>query len=194
MAHRLIAIKPTSAVFDKLRQHSLVRDKQKRRLAMSLQNLHDMPSEIAGTMFFQPFQKELWRLMEQFRNGFPMPDMQMAPVFGGAGFPAIDVVEQEDAVAVSAEVPGVSEADLDVSISGAMLILKGEKTAGHEDTWDNLRVVERRYGSFGRQIPLGFAPEDGATEAHFADGVLKLRIARPAAAKVGVQTISISRT
>lgn len=160
---------------------------------MSRQNLPDLPSDIAGNMFLQPFQKEMNRLMQQFRNGFPMPDMHLSPVLGGAGFPAIDVVEKDDAVDVSAEVPGMSKADLDVSISGDMLTLKGEKSSDHEESEGNLRVVERRYGSFRRQIPIGFAPEEGATQAHFEDGVLTLRIAKPDAAKAAVQKININR-
>ena len=52
-------------------------------------------------------------------------------------------------------------------------------------------VVERRYGSFGRQIPLGFTPDADAVEVVFADGVLKLTIAKPAEAKSDVRKIEI---
>lgn len=155
-----------------------------------------LPQEKAdtdGSMLFPSLQKEMNQLFDQFRAGFPFSE-DLAPANFRAGvFPAIDVVDNDDVVEVSAEVPGVKEDDLDVSISGEVLTLKGEKSYDREEKEDNYHRMERQYGSFRRQIPLGFAPESGATEAEFADGILKLRIKKPATVKSDVQKIDIKK-
>ncbi|MFK7837447.1 MAG: Hsp20/alpha crystallin family protein [Sulfitobacter sp.] len=161
---------------------------------MSRQTLSHPRTNRSETALFPSLQREMNRLLDQFKSGFPMLEDDPHPFGEGPSFPAIDVVGTDDAIEVTAEVPGVKEDDLDVTVSGETLILKGEKSADHEETEDNYHLIERRYGSFRRQIPLGFAPEDGAVDADFADGILKLRIAKPATAKAGVQKIKIKKT
>ncbi|NNE88194.1 MAG: Hsp20/alpha crystallin family protein [Silicimonas sp.] len=90
---------------------------------MARQNLPETQSESA---FFPSLQKEMNRLFDQFRTGFPMSENTLPSVFGAGMFPAIDVVDTDDAMEISAEVPGVSEDDLDVSITGDVLTLKGK--------------------------------------------------------------------
>jgi len=161
---------------------------------MFRQNLPDRLSGSDESSYFPSFQREMNRLIDQFRSGFPMPEAGERTAIGTPLFPAIDVVETDDAIEVSAEVPGVSEKDLDASISGDVLTLKGEKSSEHEESEDNYHRFERRYGSFRRQIPLGFTPKDGAVEAKYTDGVLKLRIAKPPAVKADIQKINISKS
>ena len=158
---------------------------------------HPLPgvrSEADTSPFFPSFQREMNRLIDQFRSGFPHPETTEAPAFGAVLFPAIDVIELDDAVEISAEVPGVREEDLDVFISGEVLTLKGEKSSEHKDEREGYHRIERQYGSFRRQISLGFHPEDSAVEARFSDGVLKLHIAKPSAVKAGVRKIDISKS
>jgi HSP20 family protein len=158
---------------------------------------HNLPGQPSGSEvspYFPSFQREINRLIDQFRNGFPLPEEDSPAAIGTAMFPAIDVVETDDAIEVSAEVPGVSEKDIEASISGDVLTLKGEKSSEHKETKDNYHRVERRYGSFRRQIPLGFTPKADGVEAKFADGVLKLRIAKPPAVKADIQKINISKS
>lgn len=161
---------------------------------MSRQSLPQSRENSAGSSFFPTFQKEMNRLFDQFRSGFPLMDDAAGTMFSDAAFPAIDVVKTEDAFDISAEVPGVKEDDLDISISGETLLLKGEKSSEHEEKDDNVHLIERRYGSFRRQIPLGFSPEEGAVDVEFADGILKLHIAKPANAKAAVQKIDIKKS
>lgn len=157
---------------------------------MTRQNLSKAQTEPA---LFPNLQKEMNRLFDQFRTSFPMAEDAMPSAFGASAFPAIDVVDAKDALEVSAEVPGVSEDDLDVSVSGDVLTLKGTKSAEHEEKEDAYHLIERQYGSFRRQIPLGFTPETGAVNADFKDGILKLRITKPANAKADVQKIDIKK-
>ncbi|WP_370402497.1 Hsp20/alpha crystallin family protein [Sulfitobacter sp. JB4-11] len=159
---------------------------------MPRSNLPGLQSDADGTSFFPSFQREMNRLFDQFRSGFPMPEIAEATTFGAPLFPAMDIVETEGALKISAEVPGVKEDDLDVSIAGDLLVIKGEKSAEHEETEDNFHTIERRYGSFRRQIKLGFSPDEEGVNVRFKDGVLKLDIAKPAAAKAEVRKIKIS--
>lgn len=160
---------------------------------MSRQTLPQTSRSAGEPALFPSLQKEMNHLLDQFRSSFPMLDDEAQSFFAGPSFPAIDVVETEDAIEVSAEVPGVKEDDLDVSVSNETLVLKGEKSADHEEKESGYHLIERRYGSFCRQIPLGFAPEDGAVKADFADGILKLRVAKPSTAKAAVQKIDIKK-
>ncbi len=107
--------------------------------------------------------------------------------------PALDIVETDEAIEITAEIPGVKESDLDVSIANDVLTLKGEKSSDHEEKEDTDHLVERRYGNLRRSIPLGFTPHEDAVVAKFADGVLKLRIAKPAEAKASVRKIKIDK-
>lgn len=146
-----------------------------------------------SSLFFQSFQKEMDRFLDRFKSGELAPSARASALFGETLFPALDLAETDDAVEITAEVPGVAEDELDVSITGDVLLLKGEKSNDHEEQEKDYHMVERRYGSFRRQVPLGFTPEEGSVEAEFADGILKLRIAKPAKAKAGMQKIKISK-
>lgn len=161
---------------------------------MAQRSLPKLLSEGSEYAFFPNLQKEMNRLFDQFRAGYPVPETANPAGFGTSGFPAIDVVATDEAIEVSAEVPGVKEDDLDVSITRDVLTLKGQKSADHEEKEENYHLIERQYGSFRRQIPLGFTPEEGAVEADFKDGILKLKIRKPANARPEVQKITIGKS
>lgn len=161
---------------------------------MPRQTLPGSPQDASGNALFPSLQKEMNRLLDQFRSGIPMMDDDAKSTFSGPLFPAIDVVETDDTLDISAEVPGIQEDDLEVTISGDVLTLKGTKSADHEENEEGYHLIERRYGSFRRQIPLGFTPEEGAVGTKFADGILSLRIKKPAETKASVQKINIKKT
>jgi len=137
---------------------------------MSKKNMIEARTDITGWPFLQSFQSEMNNLFDRFNGGFGR-DLQLLP--------AIDVAETDDAVEVSADIPGVAKDDLEVTVANDMLVIKGKKSDAREDKSKDWHLVERSYGSFRRQLALGFTPEDGKVEASFADGVLKLRIEKP---------------
>lgn len=141
--------------------------------------------------FFPSFQKEMNRLFDHFRSSYSEPANRT--VAGATMFPAVDVVDTGEALEISAEVPGVKEDDIDVSITGDVLTLMGEKGSDHEEKRDGFHMIERQYGSFRRQVLLGFAPEDDAVSAEFKDGILNLRIRKPANIKPDVRKIDIRK-
>jgi HSP20 family protein len=109
--------------------------------------------------------------------------------------PKIDVAESKDAIEVTAELPGVDEKDLDVTLANGMLTVRGEKkTARDEQDKDkNWHVVERSYGSFSRAIPLPFDPDPTKVEAKFDKAVLHIHLPKPAEVAKKQQKIEIKK-
>src|SRR5262249_29689997 len=99
------------------------------------------------------------------------------------------------AIEVTAELPGVDEKDLDVTLADGVLTVRGEKkTARDEQDKDkNWHVVERRYGSFSRAIPLPFDPDPAKVEAKFDKGVLHIHLPKPAEVAKKQQKIEIKK-
>jgi HSP20 family protein len=133
-----------------------------------------------------------YRVMRrEMENAFRALD-QKPPSSGiGAGAPAISVAETKDAFEVTAELPGVDEKDIKVSLDQNQLVISGEKKAESAKEEKDWHVEERSYGSFYRSMSLPFEPEDGAVEAHFDKGVLHLTIKKPSKAVKTTRTIDI---
>jgi HSP20 family protein len=109
--------------------------------------------------------------------------------------PKVDVSETGDAIQVTAELPGVDENDVDVTLERDVLTIRGEKKTERqeEDKDKNWHVVERSYGSFSRSIPLPFDPDAAKVEAKFDKGVLRITLPKPAEAAKKQQKITISK-
>jgi HSP20 family protein len=82
----------------------------------------------------------------------------------------MDIHESENALEVTAELPGVSQNDVDLRIEGDVLTIRGEKR--NERQHKHAHVVERSYGSFQRSVQLPFAPDPEQVGANFEHGVL----------------------
>jgi HSP20 family protein len=93
--------------------------------------------------------------------------------------PAMDLVETEDAFVLKADLPGVTESDVNVEVEDNVLTVSGERKAEHEDKREGYVRVERSYGSFRRSLtlPEGIDPE--GVQASFENGVLDIRIPKP---------------
>ena len=92
----------------------------------------------------------------------------------GLTAPAIDVTEEEDCYKIDAELPGMSENNIDITISGDNLILKGEKREEHEEKSKNRYLSERRYGTFERHFTLPDGVDRDNITAGFSKGVLSV--------------------
>ena len=86
--------------------------------------------------------------------------------------PAVDVAESPDKVTVKAEVPGMDPKNIDISLVGDVLTIKGEKKSEREETKENYHVLERSYGSFSRALRLPAAVVAEKIEAQYDKGVL----------------------
>ncbi len=86
--------------------------------------------------------------------------------------PRVDVVDGEDAVEVTAELPGLEEDQINLTLHHNTLQISGEKVAESEDKGRNYYKMERSYGSFRRSIPLPCKVDGDRIEASFKKGVL----------------------
>lgn len=97
--------------------------------------------------------------------------------------PAIEMFEKEDRYIVKAELPGLKEEDIDVSIVGETLTIKGERNSETEVKEDEYYCCERSYGSFFRSIAIPSTIDTKKIEASYDDGVLEISLPKAAAVK-----------
>ncbi len=91
-----------------------------------------------------------------------------------AFMPIVDIKDHGKEIEIQAELPGVSEKDVDLSLFGDSLIIKGEKKDGMEEKGKGYYRAERSYGSFERTIELPVDVDREKVEATFKDGVLSI--------------------
>ncbi len=130
-------------------------------------------SEGLGSLF-----REIEKTFDDFSRRSPL-----AGYFGdGAAGPKIDVSEGKEGIEVTAELPGVEEKDIDITLSNDVLTIRGEKKSERDETdkEKNWHVVERRYGSFSRTVTLPYQPDSDKVEAKFEKGVLRILLPKPA--------------
>lgn len=109
-----------------------------------------------------------------------------------AWIPTVDVSETEQGFEIRAELPGVSQDDLNVTLTDNLLTIKGEKRQEAEVDGQSYHRAERRYGSFQRDFTLPRDVETDAIKADFKDGVLTLGIPKAETAKPTEIPISVN--
>ena len=123
-----------------------------------------------------------------FEESFVRPGVgRLVPA--GMGTPAVDMYETDDAVIVKSAIPGIKAEELDISVTGDTLTIRGETRAEEEVKEENYIRRERRYGSFCRSLAIPVPVVAGKAEAEFENGVLKLTL--PKAEEVKPKAIKI---
>jgi HSP20 family protein len=143
------------------------------------------------------------RDVEHFRGFKTQIDSLLEDWFGrnmgGVLAPRVDVAEDEKVVTLSAELPGVDEKDIDVSLVDDQLTIRGEKRSEHnekkEEEGRTLHRVERSYGAFQRTLAIPYKVDPDQVSAQFKDGVLKITLPKPpdAAAQKQGRKIEINK-
>jgi HSP20 family protein len=103
--------------------------------------------------------------------------------------PVLDMHETKDDVVLNFELPGVTEKDISLSITGDLLTLRGDRTFNRDVKDDNYHHVERAYGKFERSVQLPMAVQAAKVKATYRDGVLEVRL--PKAEEVKPKEIKI---
>jgi HSP20 family protein len=93
--------------------------------------------------------------------------------------PAMDIVETDDHYVLRADLPGLSEKDVNIELDDNVLTISGQRSTEHEQTKNGYRRVERSYGSFSRAVALPEGVDADGIEAHFDKGVLEVTVAKP---------------
>lgn len=99
---------------------------------------------------------------------------------GGAGWvvPNLDVHENTDSVTVEADLPGLDEKDISVTLANGLLTIKGERKSEREEKNESYHLSERSFGSFERSVRLPDSIDENKIEARFDKGVLKVVAAK----------------
>ena len=104
---------------------------------------------------FDTFQQEMERWFDRsLPERFNAPFFRISGEKGSNGFAHMDVSESEKAIDVTLDVPGMSEKDLDVTLSGNQLVISGERRTESEKDEKDFHRVERSYGRFERRFLL----------------------------------------
>ncbi len=133
---------------------------------------------------WRPFRElgTLRREMDNLWNQF-FGETSMPSVFSQEWAPMVDVSETKDNVVVKAEIPGMEAKDMDVSVSGDVLTIKGQKKTEEEKKDEHYHYRERYSGSFQRSFRLPVAVKTEKADAAFKDGVLTITIPKAEEAK-----------
>jgi len=124
-------------------------------------------------------QQEMNRLFSTF---FDAPGASAANGTTGSPrrwVPAMDLVETDDHFVLRADLPGMDESDIDLSLEENVLTLSGERKAEHEEQREGFYRLERAAGTFSRSLTLPEGVEGDAINATFDKGVLEVRIPKP---------------
>jgi HSP20 family protein len=132
---------------------------------------------------WRPF-KELPALREEMNKLWSFfGERPFMEPFGKEWQPSLDVSETKDNIVVKAEVPGMDGKDIDISLSGGVLTLKGEKKQEKEEKDENYYFAERSYGAFFRAVQLPQEVQTDKIKASYKNGVLTITLPKSEEAK-----------
>ena len=137
--------------------------------------------------------REVDRVFEDFWRGFGSPAL-FNDNGGAMTFDVrVDTSEDDKAYHVVAELPGMSEKDVEVTFADNMLTISGEKKAEKEVKEEHLHRRERSFGSFRRSFSLPSEVDEGKIAATFKDGVMTIDLPKTKTAQKKAKKITISR-
>lgn len=132
------------------------------------------------------------QMTELFEDFWRNVNGELAPLGPQGLQPSVDVSEDDKAVTVRADLPGMAEKDVDVSLSEGILTIRGEHTEERDEEKSDYHVRERRYGRFHRRIPVGRGIDEDNVKAEFKNGVLTVTLPKTEDAKEDTKKIPIS--
>jgi HSP20 family protein len=136
--------------------------------------------------YWRSFKTEMDRLFDRFTSTFglaPFQAFRSEPVFS-MPTPAVDITEDDAAIKLTAELPGMTEKDIQVSLSGNTLTIKGEKRQEREEKNKGYHLSERYYisSAFQRSFLLPEGADCDNVDATFGNGVLTVTVQKSAQA------------
>ncbi len=142
---------------------------------------------------FTAFRREMDRLFDDFFTGFGAP--LSVPASGERSdvviAPRIDASETDEDIRICAELPGIEEEDIEVTLSGDMLTIRAEKDEEREEDERDYHLMERSMGTYARSLRLPFPVDPGEVDAVFRNGVLTITIPKPGEARQPTHRIAI---
>jgi HSP20 family protein len=136
----------------------------------------------------QTVQQEMNRLFGTFFDSHAGGNGSASP---RRWIPAMDLVEEGDRYVLRADLPGLSEDQVNIELEENVLTISGERKTEHEERRNGYVRVERASGSFSRSLVLPEGVDPDSVKAHFDNGVLEVRIPKPEQPKPRRVAISV---
>jgi len=133
------------------------------------------------------FRRDFDDLLDRFYGESLFPAQSLFS--GDAWYPTVDVSENRKNIVVKAEIPGVELKDIDVSLDGRLLTIKGEKKQETEQSDEHYHCLESSYGYYRRTIELPVDVDPSKVDAKYKNGVLKIKLKK--ASDTQTRTIKI---
>jgi HSP20 family protein len=135
-------------------------------------------------------QTEMNRLFNTFFDS-PAAPAGGAPTAQRRWIPAMDLLETADEFVLHADLPGLGEGDVSIELDDSVLTISGERPSAHESQKEGYYRVERAWGAFSRSLTLPEGVDPDSVKASFTQGVLEVRIPKPAQRKPRKVSISV---
>ncbi|HLT23433.1 MAG TPA: Hsp20/alpha crystallin family protein [Bacteriovoracaceae bacterium] len=156
---------------------------------MSLFNKNSSLTPIREQHPWSLWQREMSNLFDRFNRDFGSMDEEF-----GSFYPKIEMKEEDKKLIVCAEVPGMNEKDVNVTLKDNHLILQGERKSESKSEEGGTHRSEFRYGSFYRSIPLSQEVKEDSAKASYKDGLLTIEFEKSADSISQTKKIPITRS
>jgi HSP20 family protein len=138
---------------------------------------------------FLSLHRNVNRLIDEVFRGFDTPSAFGQMMTRNGTWPTVEVSENDKEIRVIAEVPGLEEKDIEVTLDDGVLVIRGERKSETEDK--DRQFSERYYGRFERRLALGHEVEEDKVDAKFNNGVLLITLPKTAKAQASAKRIAI---
>jgi HSP20 family protein len=157
-----------------------------------------MANLIRREPFFEltSLQDRVNQLFHQAFGGFEGTGLEQ-PLTTATFLPPVDISEDEHNITIKAEIPGLTEKDLNITLDNNVLTISGERKFEEEDKKENFHRIERRYGRFTRSFTLPVGVDAQNVNATFENGILSITLPKreefkPKQITIGVKTPAAS--
>lgn len=138
---------------------------------------------------FEDFRRGTWQ-NPFLRKSFDLEPFWQRELSWG-GVPAVNIAEKDDALEITAELPGMEEKDIDVQFSDGTLVITGEKKEEKEEKKKGYYLSERHFGAFHRSFRMPESVDADSIDAQFKNGVLTVSLPKSAEAKKRERKIKV---
>jgi HSP20 family protein len=140
---------------------------------------------------FYSLQRRINDLFEDFWGGFRFPEIAWPGMLAEGFTPKINITESDKGLHVMAELPGMEEKDIEVTLTDDGLTISGERKTEKEERGKTFVRREMSYGSFRRTIPVPGPVDASKVKATFKNGLLEIELPLPEAARRQVKKIEV---